>query len=231
MNLSRLAEESKWDHSDPGTSHGSTLHTWQTPLTGRDTELSLLEDRWEQAQEGMGQVVLVIGEAGLGKSRLVRTLVQSVRSANQALETGAHEASKSPILIEWRCSEHFRNSELYPVRDYLDRLIDSGGNVADRFERLASHLENYYLERQETVALFAKLLLLPADERYPESALAPAREREETFYALREWLLAQSLRHSVLFIVEDLHWIDASTLEFLNLFIGGGFSRSNSHRA
>ena len=102
------------------------MHAWQTPLTGRDTELSLLEDRWEQAQEGMGQVVLVIGEAGLGKSRLVRTLAQSVRSANEGLETGDHDAGKSPILIEWRCSEQFRNSELYPVTDYLERFIDSG---------------------------------------------------------------------------------------------------------
>jgi hypothetical protein len=59
MNLSRLAGGSMDDRSDSGTSHGSTLHAWQTPLTGRDTELSLLEDRWEQAQEGMGQVVLV----------------------------------------------------------------------------------------------------------------------------------------------------------------------------
>ena len=107
MNLSRLAGGSKCDSSDSGTSHGSTLHAWQTPLTGRDTELSLLEDRWEQAQEGMGQVVLVIGEAGLGKSRLVRTLAQSVRSANEGLDTGDHDAGKSPILIEWRCSEQF----------------------------------------------------------------------------------------------------------------------------
>ena len=224
MKFSRLAEESKWGSSDSDTSKGSTLHVWQTPLTGRDTELDLLRDRWEQAQEGVGQVVLVIGEAGLGKSRLVRTLAQSVLSANDGFDTGEHEAGKSPILIEWRCAEHLRNSELYPVADYLERLVDSGRSegVADRFEQLARHLENYGEGRPEILALFAKLLLLPADERYPQFALTPAREREETFCALREWVLAQSRRHAVLFIVEDLHWIDASTLEFLNLFISEG---------
>ena len=177
MNFSRLAEETKWRSSDSDTSQERTSHTWQTPLTGRDTELSLLRDRWEQAQEGMGQVVLVIGEAGLGKSRLVRTLAESVWPANDSLGTGERAADKSPILIEWRCSEHFRNSELYPVTDYLERSIDRGRDedTAGRFERLARHLEDYGVGRPEVVALFAKLLLLPADERYPQFALTPAR--------------------------------------------------------
>jgi predicted ATPase len=224
MNSSGLAEGSQPGRSGSGTSRGSTLHASQSPLTGRDTELGLLKDRWEQAQEGMGQVVLVIGEAGLGKSRLVQTLAESVRSADGGLATGEREASKSPSLIEWRCSEQFQHSELYPVTDYLERFIDSGRNegAADRFERLARHLEDYEMRRQQIVALFAKLLLLPADERYSESTLTPAREREETFSALREWLLAQSRRHPILFILEDLHWIDASSLEFLSLFISEG---------
>src|SRR4030095_4242131 len=126
--------------------------------------------------------------------------------------------------IEWRCSEHFCNSELYPVTDYLERSIESGRDedTADHFERLARHFEDYGVGRPEVVALFAKLLLLPADERFPQIGLTPARDREETFSALREWVLAQSRRHSVLFIVEDLHWIDASTLEFLKLFLSEG---------
>src|SRR5678815_3742209 len=84
------------------------------PLTGRDHEVSLLKDRWEQAQEGMGQIVLLIGEPGLGKSRLVESIKQHV--AEQAREMpltpgseGAHESG----IVEWRCSQHFRNTELY----------------------------------------------------------------------------------------------------------------------
>ncbi len=128
------------------------------------------------------------------------------------------------ILIEWRCSEQFQNSELYPVMDCLERFLGSGrdSSPADRFEQLARHLEDYGLTRPEIVALFAKLLLLPADERCPESGLTPAREREETFSALREWLLAHARARPVLFVVEDLHWIDASSLEFLTQFISEG---------
>ena len=154
MNLSKLAEENQWPRSDSDTSQGRPLQPWQTPLTGRDTELSLLKDRWEQAQEGMGQVVLVIGEAGLGKSRLVQTLVQSVqeKGSDIAMERDEQRADRTgdgPILIDWRCSEDFQNSELYPVTDYLERFIDAGpeGDAADRFERLARHLEDCGLGR------------------------------------------------------------------------------------
>jgi energy-coupling factor transporter ATP-binding protein EcfA2 len=113
------------------------------PLTGRDTELSLLKDRWEQAQEGMGQVVLVIGESGLGKSRLVQTLAQFVRT--QASSAALAEAGKSASasvdqdfsLIEWRGSGLFKNSELYPVSECLERLlgIQCDGSPAAEFDR------------------------------------------------------------------------------------------------
>src|SRR3954451_13990118 len=99
-----------------------------TPLTGRDHEISLLKDRWEQAQEGMGQVVLLVGEPGLGKSRLVYTIKRYVREqagdpgeAVPALSTHPSSASVQATLgspvIEWRCSPHYQNSGLYPVGD------------------------------------------------------------------------------------------------------------------
>jgi predicted ATPase len=201
-----------------------------TPLTGRDTELSLLKDRWEQAQDGMGQVVLVVGQPGLGKSRLVQTVTQRVRtqasdtSLAAAAEFGSAPDDQDSPVIEWRCSQHFQNSELHPVSDYLKRLLGAGRDPSPtaRFDRLAQHLEDYDLCRPEIVALFAKLLFLPPDERYSAAALTPAREREETFRALRKWLLAYSSKRSVLFVVEDLHWIDASTLEFLGNFVREG---------
>src|SRR5262249_20245559 len=179
---------------------------------------------------GMGQIVLVIGEPGLGKSRLVQTLTQQVHNQESGASLGAAGESASPFvdqespIIEWRCSQHFQNSELHPVSDYLDRFFGAGCDASPtvRFDRLAQHLEDYGLGRAEFVSLFAKLLFLPPDERYSVAGLAPAREREETFRALRQWLHAYSRKRPVLFVVEDLHWIDASTLEFLGQFIGEG---------
>ncbi|HSZ55137.1 MAG TPA: SpoIIE family protein phosphatase [Tepidisphaeraceae bacterium] len=188
------------------------------PLTGRDTEVSLLKDRWEQATEGMGQVVLLIGEAGLGKSRLVSIIKELV-------EGEADEPAQDSPIIEWRCSRRFQNTSLYPACDFFDRLLDFGRDQAPgvRFDRLARHLEAYDLARPESVALFASLLLLSPDDRIAPLSLSPIREREETFRALREWLRARARRRPVLFVVEDLHWVDASTLEFLGQFLAEGF--------
>ena len=191
-----------------------------TPLIGRNAELRLLEDRWEQAQEGQSQIVLVLGEAGLGKSRLVRTIVRQIR------ETSVSADQPGSQVVEWRCAEHFQNSELHPVSDFMNRFL---GFAADdspsvRFERLARHLEDYGLNSPEGVSLFAKLLFLPEDDRYLAGGLTPAREREETFRAVRQWLDACSAKRPTLFIIEDLHWSDASTLEFLSQLIEGGQS-------
>ncbi len=183
-----------------------------SPLTGRDAEVSLLADRWEQAQEGMGQVVQIIGEAGLGKSRLVQT----IREIAQA------EAGQLAV-IEWRCAERFQSTGLSPVVDHLQRLFafTPEETPSARLDRLALYLEEFGLGRPETVALFANLIFLPHDARYPAPGLTPVRERTETFRALREWLGACARRQPVLFVIEDLHWADASTLEFLGNFIAG----------
>jgi class 3 adenylate cyclase/tetratricopeptide (TPR) repeat protein len=216
-----------------------------TPLTGRDHEIRLLEDRWEHAQEGMGQVVLLIGEAGLGKSRLVHTMKQHVRAgpagaarlaaptpddpagrSGEPSRTGAARlAAPTPDdpVIEWRCGPHFQNTGLYPAVEFFERSLGLGRDEApaSRFDRLLRHLGAFDLARPDFVPLFASLLSLPPDDRFPLN-LSPAREREETFRALREWLRAYSERRPVLFVVEDLHWVDASTLEFLGQFLAEG---------
>ncbi len=188
-----------------------------TPLTGRDHEINLLKDRWEQAQEGMGQVVLLIGEPGLGKSRVVYTLKEHVLGQMVEGEVDA------PV-IEWRCSPHYQNTGLYPAIDFYERSLAFGREESPtaRFDRLLHRLEQYELARPETVPLWAAMLSLPTSERFPPSSLPPARQREETFRALLEWLHARASRKPILFIVEDLHWVDASTLEFLRQFLAEG---------
>ena len=131
-----------------------------SPLTGRDQEIGLLKERWEQAQEGMGQVVLLVGEPGLGKSRLVYTMKQHVLGQMAEGEVDA------PV-IEWRCSPHFQNTGLYPAIDFYERALGFGPEEPpqDRFDRLLHRLQQYDLARPETVPLWASLLSLPTPGR------------------------------------------------------------------
>jgi serine/threonine protein kinase/predicted ATPase len=181
-----------------------------SPLVGRDHEISLLKDRWEQAQEGMGQFVLLVGEPGLGKSRLVHTLKEYV--LGQKVEGKAD----APV-IEWRCSPHFQNTGLRPAIDFYERALGFRPEEPpqERFDRVLRRIEQLGLARPEDVPLWASLLSLPLPDRFPPLTLSPARQREETFRFMLEWLHARAARRPVLFIVEDLHWADASTLEFL----------------
>ena len=185
-----------------------------SPLTGRDHEISLLKDRWEQAQEGLGQVVFLVGEPGLGKSRLVHTLKEHVLGQMVEGEVDA------PV-IEWRCSQHCQNTGLHPAIDFYERAIGFRPEepLQDRFDRMLHRVAQYDLARPEVVPLWASLLSLPTPDRFPPLALSPARQREETFRLLLEWLHVRAARRPVLFIVEDLHWADASTLEFLGQFL------------
>jgi predicted ATPase len=128
-------------------------------------------------------------------------------------------------IIEWRCSPHFQNTGLYPAIDFYERALafDREEPPEDRFDRLLHRLEQDGLVRPETVPLWASLLSLPTPDRFPALALSPDRQREETFRVMLEWLHTRAARNPVLFVVEDLHWVDASTLEFLGQFLAEGW--------
>lgn len=196
-----------------------------TPLTGREHEVSLLKDRWEQVKEGMGQVILLIGEPGLGKSRLVYTLKRHVKEGAEGSGEGwpapASDRVEDTFVVEWRCSPHYRNTSLYPVSEFFERFLGlrRDQKPAAMFDRLVSHLEELGLATPEIVPPMASLLSLPLDDRFPSLQLSPVRERQETFLGLQEWLRAYCSKRPVLFVVEDLHWVDASTLEFLGQFV------------
>jgi class 3 adenylate cyclase/predicted ATPase len=182
-----------------------------TPLVGREAEVALLRERWAQARDGLGQIVLLSGEAGIGKSRLVMALKQ-------------HVAGEPHTAWECRCSPYFQDSALYPLIDLSQRALQFGRDEAPeaKLQKIAAALGHYGLAQPETVALWATLLSVPLAEPYPPLHLTPQRQKQKTLEAMVALLLAMAAEQPVLFIVEDVHWIDASTLEFLSLCIDQG---------
>jgi class 3 adenylate cyclase/predicted ATPase len=179
-----------------------------TPLVGRETEVTLLRERWAQACDGLGQVVLLSGEAGIGKSRLVRVLTERV----------AHEGVPRLTL---HCSPYYTNSAFYPVIDHLQRLLHWRRDMspAARLTTLEQAVQATRLPLEEVVPLLAALLAVPLPERYPPLTLSPQRQKQKTQEALVAWLLAETVQQPVLTVWEDLHWADPSTLELLGLLL------------
>ena len=182
--------------------------TGLTPLVGRDSEVALLLERWAQSQDGAGQVVLLRGEAGIGKSRLVEVLRERV-------------ISEGATRIVFRCSPYHQNSALYPVIDHLQRFLQWQRDETPeaKFDKLERVLQTYRLPLEDVVPLFAALLSVPLPERYPPLNLTPQRQRQKTQEALVAWLLEEAERQPVLAVWEDLHWADPSTLDVLNLML------------
>jgi class 3 adenylate cyclase len=180
-----------------------------TPLVGRESEVTLLLELWEQAKSRHGHVVLLSGEAGIGKSRLVHMLKE-------------HIADESHTRWECRSSEYSQNTALFPVTELFQRLLqfETGDTPDEKVGKLEHVLSQYRLPLQESVSLFAPLLAVPLPENhYPPLNLSPQRQRQKTLETLVAILLDHAERHPVLFILEDLHWTDPTTLELLNLLI------------
>src|SRR5712692_8808401 len=182
--------------------------TGLTPMVGREQEVGLLLERWEQAKEGMGQVVLLSGEAGIGKSRLLQALQERT-------------ASESQTWMECRCSPYHQNSAFYPVIELLQRLLQFNreDSSAEKLRKLEAGALREAPLQPEVVPLFASLLSLPLPDRYPLLTLTPQRQQQKTQEAVLAWLLAMAAKQPLRFVMEDLHWADLSTLELLGLLI------------
>jgi class 3 adenylate cyclase len=180
--------------------------TMLTPLVGREQEVGLLFDRWEQTKEGRGQVVLLSGEPGIGKSRLAYTLKE-------------HVTNEGSLLFEARCSLYHQHSALYPLIEVLQRtlLFTRQDMDEEKVQKLERTLTLYNL--QETLLLFSTLLSLPTPLQYPPLTLTPQKQKERTLQALLQLLMAQAERQATVSVWEDLHWVDPSSLEFLTLLV------------
>lgn len=187
-----------------------------TPLVGRQKEMALLTQRWQQAKAGLGQIVLLSGEPGIGKSRLVQELKRQVQGD-----------SASPLLvpfgrrIEYRCSPHYQNSAFYPVIELLTRLFRFAldDTPQRKIGKVEHTLEGSQLPLQEAVPLFAALLSLPLPEQYTPLSFSPQKQKDKIQHTLIAWLVEEARRRPVLLVWEDLHWADPSTLEFIERII------------
>ncbi len=183
--------------------HGSAL----TPLVARDEELSLLLRRWRQAQSGTGSVVLISGEPGVGKSRLV-------------YELRSRLDGPSPAAITCFCSPHHRDSPYYPIIRHLEGA--AGFERGDTTERRRAKLEALLREIEtpaEAAALLANLLGVPVMEPSPICNLDARQSRDRTRNALVERSAALARRQSLLIVYEDVHWIDPTSLEVLSALV------------
>ena len=179
--------------------HGSGL----TELVGREEELDLLLRRWSKAKTGDGQVVLLSGEAGIGKSRLTAALLERV-------------APEPHTRLRYFCSPQHTDSALYPIISQMERAVGLAQDVTAqvKLDKLDALLAQSFTPPQDA-ALFAEMLSLPNDGRYPTLELAPQQRRQKTLEALTTQMEALSRSNPLLMIFEDVHWIDPTSLEVL----------------
>ncbi len=178
------------------------LHTTGlTVLVGREEELELLLRRWARAKAGEGQVVLLSGEAGIGKSRLTAALLERL-------------AGEPHTRLRYFCSPQHTNSALYPIIGQLERaaVLAHDDTPQGKLDKLDSLLAQTSTSVQDA-ALFAEMLSLPNDGRYPALDLAPQQRRQRTLDALIAQTEALTRQNPVLMIFEDAHWTDPTSLE------------------
>jgi len=180
-----------------------------TPLVGRPAEMGLLLRAWESSSHGRGQVVLIHGEAGVGKSRLVEGLREA--------------AGKDHIWVAIRCSPFHTASAFHPIIEHLKRVFgwQPEDTAPQHLAKLEAGLGGFKtLRLAESVRLFADLMSVPAPEdRYPRLSMTARQQRDATLDAIVAWLIETAERTPVLMAWEDLHWADPTTLEALGMLI------------
>lgn len=184
--------------------HGGTL----TPLIGREHELGMLLERFERARDGEGQVVLLSGQPGIGKSRAVSTLRERL-------------VGEDCLALSHFCSPFHTNSALHPIIGLLERAagFERDEPAADRCAKLENLLTRGDMDVGESASLLASLLSIAAVDRYPPLDLTPEVQKQRTLKLLLDYLTSLAARQPLLAVYEDVHWSDPSTLELLGQLI------------
>ena len=180
-----------------------------TPLVGRDQELRLLKETWDQVLDGRGQVVLLSGEAGIGKSRLVQALTE-------------YAGDLQAWLTPCQCSPYYQHSAFYPIIDLLERVVLRFGrqeSVEQKLRKLEGFLVQGGLPLAEFVPNFASLLSIPLSAEYFAPHGSAEQQKQQAMRALLTVLARRVAQQPVLFVMEDLHWVDPTTLELLTMMV------------
>ena len=179
-----------------------------TALVGREQEISLLTDRWQQARGGEGQVVLLSGEPGIGKSRILDALRERLEA------DGAN-------VFRVQCSPYFANSAFFPAVDSFERALKFAREdaVEGRLDKLEALIVGQAGLPREDVRYFAAMLAIPFEDRYGPGNMGPQRFKDETLRCLADYFEAMARRQPTVMFFEDVHWADPSSLEALDVLI------------
>jgi hypothetical protein len=184
------------------------LHAAQlTPVVGREEQIELLERRWQQAKEGEGRVVLITGEAGIGKSRIVAAIQDRL-------------CGETPTRLSYQCTAHLQNSPLHPLIAQLERA--AGFDRDDTERSKVAKLEEFLAGTStpaEDVALLTELLSLSGASSHQPVNASPQRRKQMTFEALVRRLERLAFTSPVLMVFEDAHWIDPTSKELLDVMV------------
>ncbi len=182
-----------------------------TPMVGREPELGLIMGRWEAVLDHQGQAVLVVGEAGIGKSRITRAIKERIA------------ADPSAWLTECACSPYHTQSALYPVVDLFQRTIlefERGESADSRLAKIEGFVAQYGVPAEPNVVLLADLLSVDTGGRYAPLAVSPDRHKQLTLGLMADLLLRRASVQPLMLVYEDLHWADPTTLELVEHIVG-----------
>jgi class 3 adenylate cyclase len=194
-----------------GRLHAAAAARGLTPFVGREDELRLLMNRWEGVLDGEGQVVLIVGEAGIGKSRLMRQFHERI-------------AETPYTWVGAATAPFFQNTPFYPVAEMLRAMLARRGDEAadEQLRQLERALELAGLDPGQAIPLLAPLLNAAIQAKYPSQPLAPEQQRRRLLATLVEWVMGICRVQPLVIATEDLHWADPSTLELIQLLVEQG---------
>ena len=179
-----------------------------TPFVGREHEVALLLDRWRDAVEGEGQLALLSGEAGIGKSRILATLRERI-------------GDEPHVRVRYQCSPHHVNDAFYPIVSHIWHAAGfvSGESATARFDKLEAMIVRSGLQPKEITPFLAALLSIPPEERYPALEMAPSERKERTIAALIALFEGLTKDAPVLALLEDANWIDPTSLDVFSRLV------------